>query len=293
MDRRLRRHPNPMKPGTIKVISILFPLLSGFFQEAVAATFSAPSQPPTESVTIPVAADRPAPSALPDALHADSLRAQILPRDYTTLSSELPARLVRIHVAEGGRFKAGEPLVTLDCAIQQAQLQKARVVLAAAEKVSAVNARLVEMKSAGRMEEVTSAAEAAKARAEVALMTATVAKCILLAPFSGRVAEQKGRQHQYVQAGQAILDLIDDSAMEIEFIVPSRWLRWMSPHLPFVLQVDETGRDYPAQVLRIGARVDAVSQSIKVTGRFQEKPTDLLPGMSGRVMLNPPPTVPP
>lgn len=230
--------------------------------------------------------------SMPDALHAESLRAQILPKDYTTLASELPTRLVRIHVSEGGRFKSGEVLVTLDCAIQQAQLQKAKAALAAAEKVSSVNAKLIEMKSVGGLEVVTSAAEAAKARAEVSLMAATVSKCILVAPFSGRVAEQKAREHQYLQAGQAVLDIIDDSRMEIEFIVPSRWLVWIKPDIPFLLHVDETGRSYAAKVLRVGARVDAVSQSVKVTGVFVKKSEDLLAGMSGRVELTPPAATP-
>lgn len=225
---------------------------------------------------------------LPTALQAGSLRAQILPRNYTTLANELPARVDRIHVQEGGRFKAGETLVSLDCALQKAQLEKARAALTAAEKVSSVNARLAEMKSVGELEAVTSAAEAAKARAEVSLMSTTVSKCTLTAPFAGRVAEQKVREHQYLQAGQPLLDLLDDSRLEIEFIAPSPWLSWLAPGLPFTMHVDETGQPHAARVVRVGARVDAVSQSVKVTGEFTQASPGLLSGMSGRVEITPP-----
>ncbi len=232
------------------------------------------------------------PSLLPTALQAGSLRAQILPKEYTTLANELPARVDRIHVPEGGCFKAGDPLVSLDCAIQKAQLAKARATLIAAEKVASVNAKLAEMQSMGGLEVVTSAAEATKARAEVVLMEVTVSKCTLLAPFAGRVAEQKVREHQYLQPGQPMLDILDDSHLEIELIAPSRWLAWLKPKMPFTLHVDETGQSYPAQVIRIGARVDAVSQSIKVTGQLAKTFPELLAGMSGHVEFAPPSSPP-
>ncbi|MBF0602782.1 MAG: efflux RND transporter periplasmic adaptor subunit [Nitrospirae bacterium] len=224
----------------------------------------------------------------PSALRAESLRGQILPRNYTTLATELPARILQIRVPEGGQFKAGDVLIRLDCSLQQAQLQKARAARSAAEKIAAVNARLAEMKSMGNLEVATSVAEAAKARAEESLWDATVSKCLLVAPFSGRVAEQKAREHQYLQAGQPILDILDDSRLEVEFIAPSRWLAWIKPGLGFVLRGDETGHDHAAKVIRIGARVDSVSQSIKITGEFVGDTEGLLAGMSGRVILDVP-----
>ncbi|NGZ05235.1 MAG: efflux RND transporter periplasmic adaptor subunit [Magnetococcales bacterium] len=232
-------------------------------------------------------------SELPTALHADTLRAQILPLHYTTLANELPGRVERIHVREGGTFKAGDPLISLDCALHRAQLDKAKAALTAAEKISSVNAKLAEMKTLGGLEAVTSAAEAAKARAELTLMSTTVSKCTLLAPFPGRVAEQKIREHQYLQAGQPLLEILDDTHLEIEFIAPSRWLSWLKPGFPFALQVDETGQNHPAKVSRIGVRVDPVSQSVKVTGDFLKPTPDLKVGMSGRVAMDPPtPTKP-
>ncbi|MBF0145556.1 MAG: efflux RND transporter periplasmic adaptor subunit [Magnetococcales bacterium] len=224
----------------------------------------------------------------PTALRSESLRGQILPRDHTTLATELPARILRIHVAEGGRFKAGETLVTLDCGIQQAQLRKARAARTAAEKIASVNAKLAEMNSMGTLEVATSAAEAAKARAEESLWAATVDKCSLAAPFPGRVAEQKGREHQYLQAGQPVLDILDDSRLEVEFIAPSSWLSWIKPGLEFVLHADETGMEHPARIIRLGARVDPVSQSIKITGQLTGGTDGLLVGMSGRIAITPP-----
>jgi RND family efflux transporter MFP subunit len=216
------------------------------------------------------------------------IRAQLAPLHYTSLASELGAKIDRIDVREGERFKSGQTLVSFDCTLQEAQRERASAALGVAEKVLAANRRLSELNSVGKLELDTSEAEVAKAHADVTLMNATLRKCTIAAPFSGRVAEQKIREKQYVQPGQPILDIIDDSTLELEFIVPSRWLVWLKRDYAFEVQIDETGATYPAKISRLGARVDPVSQSIKVVAVIDGRFPNLIAGMSGRVQLVPP-----
>jgi len=230
----------------------------------------------------------PAPQLRP-ALEKQEIRAQLSPRRFTTIAAEIGGRISRIAVIEGGRFKAGQVLVSLDCAMQQAQLQKARAVLQAAEKTFGANVRLAELHSVGKVELDVSESEVAKAKADVASNGVVLSKCSIGAPFTGRVAEQKAREQQYVQPGQALLEIIDDSVLELEFIVPSHWLAWIKPGASFQVRIDETGKRYPARVQRIGARVDPVSQSVKLSAAIDGKFPELISGMSGRVELSPPP----
>ena len=127
-----------------------------------------------------------------------------------------------------------------------------------------------------------------KARAEVGANRAVLGKCSVAAPFAGRVAEQKVREQQYVQPGQALLDIIDDSVLELEFLVPSRWLAWLRSGGRFEVHIDETRKSYPARFIRIGARVDPVSQSVKVAAAIDGKFPELIAGMSGRVQITVP-----
>lgn len=222
------------------------------------------------------------------ALDKREIRAQLMPRRYTTLAAEIGAKINQLPIVEGARFKAGDKLIGFDCSLQQTQLNKAQAAQDAADKTWKANQRLAELNAVGKVELDVSQAELAKARAEVASYVVLLSKCSVLAPFSGRVAEQKVREQQFVQAGQSLLDIIDDSALELEFIVPSKWLVWLKPQQSFQVLIDETGKTYPAKVQRIGARVDPVSQSIKLSavidGRFQE----LIAGMSGKVVMTPP-----
>lgn len=222
-------------------------------------------------------------------LEQREIRAQLAPHRYTTIAAEIGAKINRLSVKEGGAFKAGQALVGFDCSLQQSQLNKARAALSGAETTFKANKRLAELGSIGKVELEVSEAEVQKNRAEVASMGTLLSKCSIAAPFSGRVAEQKVREQQYVQPGQAIMEIIDDSVLEIEFLVPSKWLAWIKPGTKFQVSIDETRKDYPAQVQRIGARVDPVSQSVKLVATIDGRFPELIAGMSGRVNLAPPP----
>lgn len=220
------------------------------------------------------------------------IRAQLLPRQFTTLAAEIGAKVNKLSVPEGGAFKAGQTLVSFDCSVQQAMLQKARAELNAAEATDKANQRLAELNSVGKLEVDLGRAGRQKAVAEVGAQQAVLGKCSIAAPFAGRVAEQKVREQQFVQPGQPLLDILDDSVLELEFLVPSAWLVWLRAGQTFEVEIDETGQRYPARFERIGARVDPVSQSVKVAAAIDGRFPELIAGMSGRVSVTQPTSKP-
>jgi hypothetical protein len=80
----------------------------------------------------------------------------------------------------------------------------------------------------------------------------------------------------------------DDGVLETEFLVPSSWLNWLKTGTAFAVEIDETRKSYPARFIRIGARVDPVSQSIKVAGAIDGHHAELMAGMSGSVKIQQP-----
>lgn len=222
------------------------------------------------------------------AIERQEIRAQLTPRRYTTIAAEIGAKISRLPVAEGGSFRAGQVLVSFDCSIQQAQLQKAQAEFDGAEQTYKSNQRLAELNSVGQLELELSRSALGKAKAEVGANQAVLSKCAITAPYPGRIAEQKVREQQYVQPGQALLDILDDSVLELEFLVPSAWLGWLKVGGVFQVEIDETRKTYPAKFIRIGARVDPVSQSVKVAAAIDGKFPELIAGMSGRVRVTPP-----
>lgn len=224
------------------------------------------------------------------AVEPAEIRAQLSAQHSAILSSEMAAKIIQLKVQEGERFKQGDLLVEFNCAEQQAQLKKAHAIVHAAEKTLDVNTRLSKLNSMTPLELELATAEVAKARADIALMGAVLQKCTITAPFSGRVAERLVQRYQYVKAGDPILDILDDSQLEVSVLVPSNWLMWLKPGYEFKVFLEETQHEYPAKVKMLGARIDAVSQSIKITGVIIGKADDLLDGMSGRAIFASAPT---
>jgi membrane fusion protein (multidrug efflux system) len=258
---------------------VFYLLMVGLAQAQIAAPGPAKQLAPPAMTALP---------AKKSAIERQEIRAQLLPRRYTTVAAEIGAKISRLPLTEGASFKTGQLLVSFDCLLQKAQLQKAQAELDGTLQTLKSNQRLAELNSVGQLELDLSRSSVEKARAEVSANQAVLGKCSIAAPFSGRIAEKKVHEQQYVQTGQALLDIIDDSILELEFLVPSRWLSWLRVGGSFQVQIDETQKNYQAKFIRIGARVDPVSQSIKVVAAIDGKFPELIAGMSGRVQITPP-----
>lgn len=218
------------------------------------------------------------------------VRAQLMPIQNTILSSEIPGRIASLKLREGDRFEQGAALIELDCTLHRARLAKAQALFQEAEKTHQVNIRLDRLGSISTLEVDVAAARAQAAQADVRLSRAVLERCTISAPFTGRVAERLVSPHQYVTEGQELMLILDDSSLEIEMIVPSAWLSWLKPGHPFQLQIEETGEQHSAKISRLGARIDAVSQSIRVFGQLTAPVQGLIAGMSGNAQISPAPT---
>jgi len=238
-------------------------------------------------VSVGWTAETSAPPVATYSFDQQEMRAQLIPQRYTTLSAEVGAKINRINIKEGERFQAGHVLVQFDCTSQAAQLDKARSQLYAATNTWSGHKRMAQLNAVGQVELRNSAAEVEKAKADVAYLRVMIDKCTIAAPFGGRVVEQKARENQFVQAGQPLLDILDDSALELEIMAPSRWLVWLKPGYPFEVRIDDTGKTYPVKLLRLGAKVDPVSQTIKAVAVIDGHFPELIAGMSGNILLLP------
>ncbi|AHF67182.1 hypothetical protein PSCICO_10070 [Pseudomonas cichorii] len=216
------------------------------------------------------------------------LRVQLSAIAQTTLSSEVAGKITELSIKEGERFKKGDRLVAFDCSVYQAQLNRTAAVQEGARKKLEVANRLDKLNSISVADVTQAQAAMAVARAESGINQAILGRCAITAPFSGRVAARKAQRWEYVAEGKELLSIYDDSAYELELIVPSNWLRWLKPGQNFSVHLDESGKDYPAQISRIGAIIDPVSQSVKVFGRITQSDESLLPGMSGVAKLTAP-----
>ncbi|MEP6340390.1 efflux RND transporter periplasmic adaptor subunit, partial [Parasphingorhabdus sp.] len=205
----------------------------------------------------------------------------IKPKRESTIASRMTARITSMPFGKGRSFRKGALLAKFDCSAIRAELKAAQAAANAYDVTYKTNVELDQYEAIGKNEVAVAKANLGKANAEASAIKANLSDCAVYAPFSGTVVEQIGHSGEIAASGQPLLTIQSGGDLEVELIVPSNWLTWLRPGADFTFKIDETGADVTGQIVRLGASVDPVSKTIRVTGNVDETESLVLPGMSG------------
>lgn len=200
--------------------------------------------------------------------------------EEAVIASRMTALITALPYEAGQSFARGAMLARFDCSQLNAQLSAANAAAAAYRKTYDTNVELDQYKAIGTNEVAVSKANLGKAAAEAQAIRAGIGQCTITAPFSGTVVERIAHPHDIAASGQPLMKIQGAGDLEVELIIPSHWLTWVKPGTPFSFAVDETGGRVRGRIARLGAAVDPVSKTMRVTGSIVVQGT-VLPGMSG------------
>lgn len=215
----------------------------------------------------------------------ENIRGLVKPKSRAVLSSGIPGKIDEIRFGIGERFNEGDLLIRFDCERYLAELESANAKFNAESKKYENNKKLLELNATSNIDVEVSLAEMEFAKAEATIKRITADDCLMTAPYSGRVIDVLVNEYETVLADQELISILNDQQLEIELIVPSTWLVEMKIGEEFSFSVDETGMDYSAKIIQIGAIVDPVSQTVRLIGVFTEVTEDVLSGMSGTAIF--------
>lgn len=216
---------------------------------------------------------------------APPIRGLVRAVNQASIGIDLPVKVQKLHFREAEAFRKGDTLVTFDC--KRIRAEHAAAVAASREmRLTLQSQTYLDSRGAvGKLEVEISRARADKAEAEASAIAARLEQCTIVAPFDGRVTEMKINEHEVPANGQPFISIVDESNFEIDLILQSHALRAVEPGMAFRFRVDETGLVYEAKLLRVGAVVDPVSQSIKAIAAFATQDRRVVAGMSGTAMI--------
>ncbi|HRQ61799.1 MAG TPA: HlyD family efflux transporter periplasmic adaptor subunit [Alphaproteobacteria bacterium] len=90
---------------------------------------------------------------------------------------------------------------------------------------------------------------------------------------------------EFAEAAQPLMRIAANERLQAQILIPSLWLQWLKTGTELTLRITETGKTYPAKIIRIGGDIDPVSQSIPITAELTADNPELLPGMSGSAIF--------
>ncbi len=209
------------------------------------------------------------------------VRGILAPASEAVFTTDLNAPVSKIGFKEGETFKSGEVLIAFDCRRQRAELASLKAQHREMEFALKGNQFLHRRGAAGKIELEVSRARADRAAQDAKALEVRLERCVIAAPFDGKVRGLGINEHETPVANRPILEIITADKVELQLIVPSLWLSWLTIDTTFAFTVDETARTYDARVIRIGAAVDPVSQTITVIGAMTSGTSGVRAGMSG------------
>jgi RND family efflux transporter MFP subunit len=212
-------------------------------------------------------------------------RALVVASQEAVLSSELAARIENIAVKEMQRFKKGDLLIQFDCSLYEAQKDVVSANANGALIKLKSDEQMLQMRSIGKYELELSISEYEKAKSELRIAELNVERCQIKAPFDGAVEEVVVNTFETIQPQVELMKIIQTDILELEMVVSSEWISWLTIGHPIKVYIDEIQKDFNASISGIGANVDPVSQTIQLKGTITDASPALLPGMSGRVVF--------
>ncbi|WP_167730364.1 efflux RND transporter periplasmic adaptor subunit [Terasakiella sp. SH-1] len=215
----------------------------------------------------------------------NSMRFLVEAKQHAVISSELNAKITSLPYLDGEGFRKGDIIAAFDCRLFKASVLTEGATLKGARKSLENIKRLSKLGSASDLEIALAVADVERATGLYNQAKVSESKCKIPAPFSGKVVERHARLHEVITQGEPVLEIINHEELELKIVIPSLWLKWLKVGTPLQVKVDETGHMFQARVERISAKVDPVSQSLKVIAKPVDRQDGLMPGMSGNALF--------
>lgn len=221
-------------------------------------------------------------------LEEDSIEVEgvLVPKRATIISSSRDGKIAKINFDNGDIFRAGDVLIEYECGDVKAELEVAEAEKEFSQKRTMRNEKLLKLDIISDIEHLGIKTEDIKASAQAKIIENRMEQCYIRAAYDGRVTNRLANEHEYTRSDRVLMEVGSLENLEIEFLLPSKWLRWINVDAPVTLEISETQEQYKAKIQRIYGEVDPVSQSIQMSAELEPYQTPLLPGMSGTITID-------
>jgi membrane fusion protein (multidrug efflux system) len=200
-----------------------------------------------------------------------------------TLSAEVAGTVLRIDFESGAKVEQGTLLAQLDVRVEEAQL-KAAEARADLARINVERTRELRSRDTLAQSELDAGeAQVKQATADVEAIKAAIEKKSFRAPFSGRLGIRKVNVGQYVNAGQAIVELQTLHPIHVDFSLPQRNISDIAVGQAVAVTTDGTTEVFAGKVTSLDPRVDPATRNLRARATLDNTGERLRPGMFANV----------
>ncbi len=201
-----------------------------------------------------------------------------------TLSAEVAGTVAKIDFESGAKVAAGTLLAQFDVSVEAADLRAAEATAELAH-LSAERVRELRSRDTLAQSELDAAeAQLKQATARVEAIHASIEKKTFRAPFSGTLGIRKVNIGQYVNAGQAIVELQTLDPIHVDFALPQQRVVDLSVGQTVEVTTDGvSGLKFTGKITSLDPMVDPGTRNLRVRATLANEGARLRPGMFANV----------
>ena len=270
---------------TLVILALLGGALYGFntFRAKAISDFFANNKPPPTPVALAEATVQSVPKYL-------AAIGTLVAARQVTVAPEVAGRVMQIPFESGAKVKAGDPLVQLNDATEQADLlaQRAQARLAELNLERFRDLRRSQATPQSNVDQYQ--AQLDEVGANLKRTQALIGQKLIKAPFDGELGIRQINVGDYVNTGATIVTLTDLSQLYVNFSLPEQTLSQLSIGQKVLINSDAiSGRDFEATISTVEPQVSADTRAIKVQATLDNRERMLRPGMFANVRVVLPP----
>jgi len=208
----------------------------------------------------------------------------LVANEQVTIAPEIAGRVSQIILEEGRPVAAGDPLVSLDQTVLNAELASAQSALKLAQ-TNFQRADILARQNTGTQrarDEAVAALEGARAALDLA--QARLEKATIRAPFAGILGLRAVSVGEFVSPGDTMLTLQSIDPLKVDFRIPETFLSNVRPGQTISLTLDALpGERFAGEIYAIDPQVDVNGRALKLRALVKNESGTLRPGLFARV----------
>ncbi|MEM1379640.1 MAG: efflux RND transporter periplasmic adaptor subunit [Pseudomonadota bacterium] len=239
-----------------------------------------------------VAQPRPAPSVIVEVVEKRpfSQRIEALgtlqPNEMAELTLNAADRVTAVYFEDGQRVEQGKTLIALVQREQLAQVEAAEARLREASARLERLSGLVAFDAGSLADEDAARRDVETSRAELRQVQSQLRDRVLVAPFDGLLGFREVSVGSYIQPGDVVTTIIDDSVLRLDFAVPATRLTSVRSGTQIVAETDSLpGETFTGAITSINNTIDPATRSVRVRASLPNDDLKLKAGMFMRVVV--------
>lgn len=208
------------------------------------------------------------------------------PNEQVELTLNVSDRITALYFDDGERVRKGKTLLSLAQREQAALVESAEADLEEADRQLQRIKRLAEADAVSQSELDTAQRDMDSAQANLRALQSRQRDRVLIAPFDGVLGFRQVSVGSFIRPGDVVATLIDDNSMNLDFEVPSLFLRSIQPETQIIATTDDLPNEiFMGEIETLENQIDPVTRSIRARANIPNPDALLRSGMFMRVTI--------